>query len=169
MLKIGLISDTHHKVDVANSAIEYLKNKKVDLILHAGDIVELAILKTLKRSKIPYYAVLGNNDAALRKYKDKFELFEEPFRASFDEIRFALMHYPYYFDNSVDMVVYGHTHYFVSVLKDNTLYINPGEICGRKKPLYEFAYVIYDENFSVFKVSSKVAKKLKWVEEEINL
>ena len=66
MLKIGVISDSHHRSDIAKSAIDYLKEKGVDLLLHAGDIVEISTLKDMRDSGIPYKAVLGNNDSFLK-------------------------------------------------------------------------------------------------------
>ena len=55
MLKIGVISDSHHRSDIAKSAIDYLKEKGVDLLLHAGDIVEISTLKDMRDSGIPRY------------------------------------------------------------------------------------------------------------------
>ena len=42
--------------------------------------------------------------------------------------------------------IYGHTHFFAAAVdKNGTLVLNPGEICGRKKRLFEFAYVVAQE------------------------
>ncbi|WP_298704112.1 metallophosphoesterase family protein [uncultured Campylobacter sp.] len=42
--------------------------------------------------------------------------------------------------------IYGHTHYFAAAVdKNGALVLNPGEICGRKKRLFEFAYVVAQE------------------------
>jgi predicted phosphodiesterase len=56
-MRIGLISDTHALV--RPQAIEYLRGS--DAILHAGDIVEPAILDVLA-AMAPLTAVRGNND-----------------------------------------------------------------------------------------------------------
>ena len=168
MIKIGVISDSHSAVFAANQALEYLKNKKVDLIIHAGDIVELATLKMLKRLKIPYAAVIGNNDIHLSKYRNEYALYNEPFIFDFNNIKIKLMHHPFFLDKSADIVIYGHTHYFACVKTDNTLFLNPGEICARKKPIHEFAYITIDEkNFKVTKVQSKARANLCWQESEI--
>ena len=67
--------------------------------------------------------------------------------------------------------IYGHTHYFAAAVdKNGTLVLNPGEICGRKKRLFEFAYVVaQDGKFRVFHVCAAPEKALKWREREIKL
>lgn len=67
--------------------------------------------------------------------------------------------------------IYGHTHYFAAAVdKNGALVLNPGEICGRKKRLFEFAYVVaQDGKFRVFHVCAAPEKALKWREREIKL
>ena len=67
--------------------------------------------------------------------------------------------------------IYGHTHYFAAAAdKNGALVLNPGEICGRKKRLFEFAYVVAQGGkFRVFHVCAAPEKALKWRECEIKL
>lgn len=67
--------------------------------------------------------------------------------------------------------IYGHTHYFAAAVdKNGVLVLNPGEICGRKKRLFEFAYVVAQGGkFRVFHVCAAPEKALKWREREIKL
>lgn len=67
--------------------------------------------------------------------------------------------------------IYGHTHYFAAAMdKNGALVLNPGEICGRKKRLFEFAYVVAQGGkFRVFHVCAAPEKALKWREREIKL
>ena len=67
--------------------------------------------------------------------------------------------------------IYGHTHYFAAAVdKNGALVLNPGEICGRKKRLFEFAYVVTQGGkFRVFRVCAAPEKALKWRECEIKL
>lgn len=45
--------------------------------------------------------------------------------------------------------IYGHTHYFAAAVdKNGALVLNPGEICGRKKRLFEFACVVAQERIA---------------------
>ena len=67
--------------------------------------------------------------------------------------------------------IYGHTHYFAAAVdKNGTLVLNPGEICGRKKRLFEFTYVVAQGGkFRVFHVCAAPEKALKWREREVKL
>lgn len=67
--------------------------------------------------------------------------------------------------------IYGHTHYFAAAMdKNGALVLNPGEICGRKKRLFEFAYVVAQGGkLRVFHVCAAPEKALKWREREIKL
>ena len=67
--------------------------------------------------------------------------------------------------------IYGHTHFFAAAIdKNGALVLNPGEICGRKKRLLEFAYVVAQGGkFRVFHVCAAPEKALKWRECEIKL
>ena len=67
--------------------------------------------------------------------------------------------------------IYGHIHFFAAAMdKNGALVLNPGEICGRKKRLFEFAYVMaQDGKFRVFHVCAAPEKALKWREREIKL
>ncbi|WP_299185904.1 metallophosphoesterase family protein [uncultured Campylobacter sp.] len=67
--------------------------------------------------------------------------------------------------------IYGHTHFFAAAVdKNGALVLNPGEICGRKKRLFEFAYVVAQGGkFRVFHVCAAPEKALKWRKREIKL
>ena len=67
--------------------------------------------------------------------------------------------------------IYGHTHFFAAAVdKNGALVLNPGEICGRKKRLFEFAYVVAQGGkLRVFHVCAAPEKALKWREREIKL
>ena len=67
--------------------------------------------------------------------------------------------------------IYGHTHFFAAAIdKNGALVLNPGEVCGRKKRLFEFAYVVAQGGkFRVFHVCAAPEKALKWRECEIKL
>ncbi len=140
-MKIGIVSDSHKKIDFLKNAIKRLKKDGADFLVHAGDIVLKENLEILKQSKLPYQTVLGNNDAHLIEFIDRYNLFQEPHYFDINNLKVKLMHLPYYLNNDANMIVYGHTHHFFAEVKQNSLYINPGEICARKKPISEFAMV----------------------------
>ncbi|NLK66600.1 MAG: YfcE family phosphodiesterase [Campylobacteraceae bacterium] len=182
MLKVGLISDSHQRSDVTRSAVDYLLKKEIDLLLHAGDIMEFETLECMKNSSVPYVAVLGNHDTHLREFMSEFELFSEPHHFEFEGFNFKLMHHPFYLNSSSDIIIYGHTHRFVAKFYENSLYINSGEICARNKALHEFAYFTCQKDgktnkFEVFKVecereskaSDSQIAKFNWKESRVNL
>jgi len=138
-VKIGIVSDSHRKIGLLEDAISVIKKEGCTHIIHAGDIVLKESLELLKNSGLDYTAVLGNNDIALIEYMDKYNLFKEPHYFKLGDLTFKLMHLPYFLSGDADVVIYGHTHYFKAEKKGKTLYLNPGEICARKKPLSEFA------------------------------
>jgi len=60
---IGLISDTHDKAGPFLSAVNILKERKVDAIAHCGDFETKQCPEQLEHLDIPVYAVAGNTDA----------------------------------------------------------------------------------------------------------
>ncbi len=140
-MKIGIVSDSHKKVAFLKKAIKRLKEDGIQFLIHAGDIVLKESLDVLEQSELPYQAILGNNDTYLIEYMNKYNLFQEPHYFNIDNLKVKLMHLPYYLNNDANMIVFGHTHHFFAEVKQKSLYINPGEICARKKPISEFAMV----------------------------
>jgi len=138
-MKIGIISDTHSKVQKAKFAIDTLVQDGAEFIIHAGDIVELETLELLRDCGLRYVAVYGNNDAHLAAYHSEFNLVKEPYMFKLADTKFKLMHLPFYMSPDADVVVFGHTHTFDSDFKGNTLFLNSGEICARSKPVSEWA------------------------------
>jgi len=138
-MNIGIISDTHTKVKMANEALSFLIENGAEFIIHAGDIVEVEILDLLKNCGARYIAVYGNNDAHLAQYHRKYNLVQEPHYFKLANSKFKLMHMPYYMAPDADIVIFGHTHTFESDFKNGTLFLNPGEVCARSKSISECA------------------------------
>jgi len=65
-MKIGIISDSHKKINLLKEAIERLENDGAKYLVHAGDIVLKESLDLLQNCHIPYKAVIGNNDSQLQ-------------------------------------------------------------------------------------------------------
>ncbi|HIE34735.1 MAG TPA: YfcE family phosphodiesterase [Campylobacterales bacterium] len=147
-MKIGIISDTHNRLDLTKETLSFLHSANIDLLIHAGDI-GIDVLNFLKSSNINYIAVLGNTDKDLLPFLGKENnLFREPYYFIFENKKFKLMHHPYYLSADSDVIIYGHTHHF-KCEKRASLYINPGEVCAREKARSECA--IFDlKNFFVY-------------------
>lgn len=149
-MKIGIISDTHSKVQLASEALDMLLENGAEFIIHAGDIVELETLELLKNCGKKYVAVYGNNDAHLVEHHNEYNLVQEPYYFKLADTKFKLMHLPFYMAPDTEIVISGHTHTFESDFKNGTLFLNPGEICARSKPLSECAMLnIKDDKFKL--------------------
>ncbi len=149
-MKIGIISDTHTKVGKTQKALEMLIENGAKFIIHAGDIIKKETLDLLQNCGVKYVAVYGNNDAHLAPYHNDYNLVQEPYSFKLANLKFKLMHLPFYMNPDADIIISGHTHTFHSEFQKPTLYLNPGEICARSKPISECAMLeITDEKYKV--------------------
>jgi putative phosphoesterase len=161
-LKVGIISDTHKKLGRAKKGIDLLLDEGAEYIIHAGDIVRKEVLDYLKERDVIYLAVYGNNDMGLYQYHNEYNLVQEPYYFKIKEIRFKLMHYPYYMTKDVDVIIYGHTHIFHSQIYDNTLFINPGELCARDNPKSKVALLEIKNDKYIVNSFSRELKTEEW-------
>lgn len=146
-MRIGILSDSHHKTDLTKNAIEFLKQKDVEFLIHGGDLCLEENLVLLKSSGINYISVFGNNDKSLQGLATKYKIRMEPYHFKLQDLKIKLMHLPMYLNNDgADLVIYGHTHIFECDLKDKTLFINPGEICGRESGECQFVLLDVKQN-----------------------
>jgi len=149
-LKLGILSDSHRQTQLHQAAINHLRACGATYLLHAGDLEIEEHLKMLVDSGLPTFSVYGNNDTALIPLYGHYPIYREPFYVKLQEIRIKMMHLPYYMSGDADIVISGHTHHFNAELQGSTLFINPGEVCAREKPLSECAMVeILDGAFQV--------------------
>lgn len=160
-MKIGILSDTHTKVQKAKETIDMLLGEGAEFLIHAGDIVEVEVLQLLKNSGVRYIAVYGNNDAHLAQYNRKYNLVQEPHYFKLANTKFKLMHLPYYLGADSEVVIFGHTHEFsVEFTPHGTLYLNPGESCARNKNVSECAMLeVTKTQFQVTYYTKKEKKK----------
>jgi putative phosphoesterase len=135
--KIGILSDTHSRVDEAKKTLDFLVKNGAEFIIHAGDICRYETLELLATCGVRYVCVYGNNDAHLIQYHNEYNLVKEPNYFKLFDTKFKLMHIPYYMSSDADVVVFGHTHQFACEFKNGTLFLNPGEVCAREKPITE--------------------------------
>ncbi|HLB99747.1 MAG TPA: metallophosphoesterase family protein [Candidatus Bathyarchaeia archaeon] len=129
---VGLISDTHVPVRARCIPEKVFKIfEKADFIVHAGDLVELAVVDELEQLA-PVLAVHGNMDGpevsgALPKLNS----------LKVSDWKIGVMHDPNTMfgmgkmreiakQNGFNVFVYGHTHNSSIKWEGKTLYINPG-------------------------------------------
>jgi putative phosphoesterase len=133
-----VLADTHVRADVrAVPDVVWEAAASADVVLHAGDVVEGALLDRLAELA-PIHAVLGNNDAALR------DRLPEALELDLGGVRVAMIHdsgpragrprrmrarFP-----DADLVVYGHSHLpDDSAGMDGQRLFNPGSCTQRRR------------------------------------
>jgi len=134
-IKIGVISDTHledYDDNMEKCIAEHFSD--VDIILHAGDLVDVRVLEIFGEKEVK--TVCGNMDNS--SVKEKF-----PDHLLFDikGFKFLLIHgwgSPFGIEErisdvfkDVDCIVYGHTHKPANHTKDKVLFFNPGSAVDR--------------------------------------
>ncbi|MEW6358810.1 MAG: metallophosphoesterase family protein [Planctomycetota bacterium] len=129
-MKIGVLSDTHAAgaSDIPTEVFEAFRD--VELILHAGDIIELAVIDGLEELA-PVRAVYGNMDPPATR-----EALPDKTIIQAEGKRIGLIHGsggPLGIHNrvrakfdDVDMIVFGHSHRPINETVDGVLMFNPG-------------------------------------------
>lgn len=159
-MKIGLLSDTHKKIDYSQSVLDHLVDAGAEFLIHCGDIVKEEMLQQLKQSGKKYVAVYGNNDPHLAQVHNRYKLVQEPHYFKLARTKFKLMHLPFYMSPDAEVVLFGHTHTFECDFKNGTLFLNPGEACARSKPVSECAMLeVTDDTFIVTQYSRNVQEE----------
>ena len=165
-MKIGILSDSHLKSDYTKEVIDFLKEIKSDYLVHAGDLCVEKNLKLLEESELKYIAVFGNNDRYLLDLTSNYNIKQEPYYFKIKDTTFKLMYLPYYLTPDSDVVIFGHTHIFECDYKNNTLYINPGEVCAREKPSIECVQLEIKENEYIISRYFKNINEINFTKEE---
>ncbi len=148
---IGIMSDTHDHVPKVIEALKKFKEKKVETIIHLGDIISPFVVKKmiseLENTGIKVFAVRGNNDGDIALLMKLFrevgwELYSSPTIINVGGKKFLIMHGYNGIDwteslamtmakmEDIDAVLFGHTHRKFVKTVDGKLVLNPGEVCG---------------------------------------
>ncbi|MBU1131539.1 YfcE family phosphodiesterase [Patescibacteria group bacterium] len=152
-MKIAIISDTHDNVPNLEKALKWMKENKIEQIIHCGDLCAPSILiKTLGPGFAgPIHMVFGNVEdrdlltqiaadlPQVTHYGDKgeIELDGSPRAKSRGEAgkNIAFVHYPdegrkLAESGKYDLVFYGHNHKPWEEKIGSTRLINPGTLAG---------------------------------------
>ena len=144
-MKIAVVSDSHDNLGNIRRAVEDIKKRQLNVVVHAGDIISPFALKLFQGLKL--YAVFGNNDGErllLSKIAEKygFTLEEQPLFLTLEGYRVAVIHgvdgadkthrfaYALAKSDEFDAVIYGHLHEAEVKRIGSTLVLNPGELSG---------------------------------------
>lgn len=131
-MKIVVIGDTHIHDNSEKLPAQLLKDiKTADLIIHTGDITTELFLNSLKSIK-PVKACAGNMDSP--ELKKKLKKTEEVKSGNF---KIGITHgfgapdkvienIKTLFDETYDLVAFGHSHKAFNQKMGNTIFLNPG-------------------------------------------
>lgn len=133
-MKIGVIGDTHDNIPNIKKAVRLFKRKKVNFVIHAGDIISPKTVSFFKGLNMIF--VQGNCDGDPEKLKEKItEIGGKFFIGGFGEMdiggkKFAITHKPTVIETILgakyNYIIYGHTHEKKVEKIGNVIVINPG-------------------------------------------
>ncbi|MDP2941909.1 MAG: metallophosphoesterase family protein [Candidatus Omnitrophota bacterium] len=165
-MKIGVISDTHiprMARDIPKAVYDGFK--EVDLILHAGDLVEIKFLEKLRKFK-KTVAVSGNMDSkeitAVLKPKEIIEA---------GNFRIGLIHgwgppeglaeriLAEFKGEKVDCIVFGHSHHPINETIKGILFFNPGSASDKIFTPYN--------SYGILEITDKITGKIIKLQENV--
>jgi uncharacterized protein len=136
-MKIGVLSDTHDRIETTREAIRLLTEQGAELLLHCGDIVSPSILHLF--ADLPTHFVFGNNDEptelldAIAAVGASHQ--DESGQLTLSGRRIAWVHGHHWHhllaleqSGQFDYLFYGHTHVAESHRSGKTLVANPGAL-----------------------------------------
>ncbi|MBA2489350.1 MAG: metallophosphoesterase family protein [Chloroflexi bacterium] len=151
-MRIGVVSDTHlprFGGRLPKALMDGLREARVELILHAGDLTELLVIDQLE-TIAPVEAVTGNNDGpAVRERYPRSRLLH------LGGFRLGLVHGDGKGSRTVDralrtfteldaaeIICFGHSHIPLLEWRGATLVVNPGSPTDkRRQPRYSYATI----------------------------
>lgn len=159
-MKIGVISDTHIPInakDIPPKILEEFKN--VDMIIHAGDLVDLSVLDKLRGVSKVIKAVRGNMDSPeVRNKLPEKELI------TVKNFKIGVMHgwgppdklidmmSEAFKSDKVDLIIFGHSHQALNVKKKDIVYFNPGSPTDRVFAPYN--------SFGIIEIDDKIEARI---------
>lgn len=159
-MKIGVISDSHDRIENLRKAIEIMEKEGVAELIHCGDFTAPFMLKELEKFPGNVHCVFGNINDEYRSTKvaensENLNLYGKDFEIEINDKNIGAVHFPKMarfmaLSGEFDIVFYGHSHDKKKEEIKGTFLVNPGELMGRKgKP----GFAIYDtkENKIEFK------------------
>jgi len=133
-VRIGVISDTH-LIDKTQELPQIMLEdfKSADMIIHAGDLVDLSVIEKLKKVCPQVIAVYGNMDPSevRSKLPEKEIINAGKFRigvfhgygapANLVDLLSGIFK-----NDKVDIVIFGHSHSGLNQEKNGVVFFNPG-------------------------------------------
>lgn len=140
-MMIGLMSDTHDRLDAIAAAVDFFNRQGVSNVLHAGDLVSPLAVPLFSRLKARLHYVWGNNEGDREFVTVRFREIGIVPMGDFAVVelagkKIALLHGTHepiveslVRSGLFNVVVRGHNHR-AEIIEGRTLVVNPGEVCG---------------------------------------
>ena len=145
-MKIGIISDTHDDITNTNKAIDIFEHNKVEVVIHAGDMISPPVINEFKRlteNGVKFFGIFGNNDGEKDGLKNAFEfiggkLLGDIGKIEIDRLKFCIYHgqdikkkRKLIDSGKFDVFIYGHSHTRYpkeeeTTVNNHTIVLNPG-------------------------------------------
>lgn len=172
-MRIAVISDIHENFHNLILCLNDMNKRKVDRILCLGDLMNAGIAKVIATQDIPSFMVWGNNDGekvdimhaayfensklsiSLNTY-DFLELGgKNIFISHYDDLAEPMAH-----SGKYDAIFYGHNHLKKIETINNTLVVNPGELCAQKTGISSYAiYHTEDNSAEIIELENSITLK----------
>lgn len=159
-MRIGVLSDTHIP-DKSHHLPQAMLDefKKVDMIVHAGDLGDLSVLEKLKNVCPNVRAVWGNMDPCQvqQKLPEKEVFTAGKFKIGLMHGRGAPDRLPEllgeaFQNDKVDIIIFGHSHYGVNEKRSGILFFNPGSPTDKIFAAYN--------SFGIIEIGDKIDAKI---------
>ncbi|OGJ16414.1 MAG: hypothetical protein A2632_03025 [Candidatus Pacebacteria bacterium RIFCSPHIGHO2_01_FULL_46_16] len=148
-MKFAILSDSHDRWDLLDTAVTMANEANCAVLLHAGDLVGLAGIDVLAKFVGDVYFIWGNNETEQKTFADSMGAFDNLHLAggtldtTIGVTTVFMNHYPEVAQAAFsleihDLVVHGHSHEYQVKKLDKRFLINPGELCGRKTGVSTF-------------------------------
>jgi uncharacterized protein len=137
-MKIGIVSDTHGRVDAVRAALVEMRAREVELLIHCGDIDDAETVRAFADWDVHF--VFGNCDSDRAGIERAVQAIGGTLHDPFGHLelagkQIAWLHgdrpelkYDVECSGQYDFVFYGHTHVAEQHLDGKTLVVNPGAL-----------------------------------------
>jgi len=181
-MKIGIISDTHDDITNTNKSIDIFEENKVEVVIHAGDMISPPVIKEFKRlteNGVKFFGIFGNNDGEKDGLKNAFEfiggkLLGDIGKIEIDRLKFCIYHgqdikkkQKIIDSGKFDVFIYGHSHTRypkeeeATAVNNHTIVLNPGSAHRVEKTFYSIPQYFNESSIMIF---DTISKKFEFIE-----
>ena len=139
-MRVGIVGDTHNNLKNISRICTIFNERKVDLVIHTGDITLPKSLLAFKVLNCKLVGVFGNNDIFEKKNlleaskEFNCDLNDEPFFFNLKNKSICIVHHPELINEDLldtsDFIFHGHTHRYRLETLNGVTFFNPGECAG---------------------------------------